>query len=742
MSRKTCTGYLTLLGFLLLPFSSSFAQTSIRGTVTDKEGEPIPGANVYLEDTYDGATTDSAGVFQFDTYEEGQFTMVISFIGFKNYEDSFLLDGTPLELNIALREEFNELNAVVISAGAFEASDEGKAVVFKPLDIVTTAGSNGDIYGALGTLPGAAQIGNDEGLFVRGGANYETTTIIDGMVVQNPFFSQVPDVPNRGRFSPFQFKGTVFSTGGYSAQYGQALSSAIILNSQDLATQTSSGLSLSPIFAGGFHQRAYDKTSFSVSLDYFNVYLYNLIVPQRQEYRKAPQGLSGNITLAHKTSQTGILKLQATYSSNTLGIDFPGPNDTLQGFPFDLNNNNVYINSTWREILGKKWTILVGASYSYNDDKILISDLDNSRGDSRTQGKITMTNQLTDKIKLRFGGESHYLQATNTFTSLAPDGSLTTELDERYNALFLESEIYITNDLAGRVGLRGEHSSSLGEYNLAPRLSLAYKTGEFSQLSAAYGQFFQTPGVFFLSTAAPDLNYERADHYILSWQWMTKNRTLRVEGYYKDYPKLVLLQDDGRFGIDGSGYAGGGEVFYRDRATINNGDFWISYSYVNTQRQFQDYPEQVQPTFAATHLASMVYKHYIGPLRSQIGGTFTYQSGRPFHDPRSMEFLDGQTPDFSNLSLNWSYLTEIGGNFTVIFASFGNILGRKNVFGYRYFDPMGQPLQNYQYGLDQSEFVEFAERPPADRTYFAGMFISFQHVKKVKQKIPEGASAY
>jgi len=45
------------------------------------------------------------------------------------------------------------------------------------------------------------------------------------MVVQNPFYSSVPDIPSRGRFLAFLFKGTVFSSGGYSAQYGQALSS-------------------------------------------------------------------------------------------------------------------------------------------------------------------------------------------------------------------------------------------------------------------------------------------------------------------------------------------------------------------------------------------------------------------------------------------------------------------------------------------------------------------------------------
>ena len=90
-------------------------------------------------------------------------------------------------------------------------------VILRPLDIVTTAGSQGDIYGALQTLPGTQPRRIRKDFFVRGG-DAEAKTLIDGIEVANPYFSSVPDVPQRSRFSPFMFKGTNFSTGGYSAQ--------------------------------------------------------------------------------------------------------------------------------------------------------------------------------------------------------------------------------------------------------------------------------------------------------------------------------------------------------------------------------------------------------------------------------------------------------------------------------------------------------------------------------------------
>ena len=59
--------------------------------------------------------------------------------------------------------------------------------VLDPIDIVTTASANGDITGALKTLPGAQQVGESEGLFVRGGTATETKTFIDGTLVNNFF---------------------------------------------------------------------------------------------------------------------------------------------------------------------------------------------------------------------------------------------------------------------------------------------------------------------------------------------------------------------------------------------------------------------------------------------------------------------------------------------------------------------------------------------------------------------------
>ncbi|MBP8066821.1 MAG: TonB-dependent receptor, partial [Flavobacterium sp.] len=216
--------------FFALFFSFSLmAQTSLSGKVTDNKGKPIEGANVFLEGAYDGTTTDANGDFSFSTPEKGEQVLVITYLSFETTRIPIVMESYEPK-TVKLRESVNTLDAVVISAGTFKAGDNSKASALKPLDIVTTAGAVGDIIGALQTLPGAQIVGESGRLFVRGGESDETQTYIDGIRVAQPYGATANNLPTRGRFSPFLFSGMTFSTGGYSAEFGDALSSVLLLN--------------------------------------------------------------------------------------------------------------------------------------------------------------------------------------------------------------------------------------------------------------------------------------------------------------------------------------------------------------------------------------------------------------------------------------------------------------------------------------------------------------------------------
>src|SRR5947209_3252201 len=213
-----------LIVFTLLLSYQSFlnAQTIVSGLVKDNKNRPLNGISITLKDTYDGATSDSTGKFSFKTTEKGNKVISATGIGLKSFDQTVQLNGQSIILSVIMKEEINELKAVVITAGSFEASDRKKGTVLSTLDILTTASANADVTAAIKTLPGTQQVGESEGLFVRGGTAAETKIYIDGTLVNNFFYSSVPDIAQRGRFSPFIFKGTVFSAGGYSALYGQA----------------------------------------------------------------------------------------------------------------------------------------------------------------------------------------------------------------------------------------------------------------------------------------------------------------------------------------------------------------------------------------------------------------------------------------------------------------------------------------------------------------------------------------
>jgi hypothetical protein len=140
------------------------------------KGKFIAGANIYIDGTYDGATTNENGQFSFSTTATGnQVLLVFLFMKLVKQQLMLLIFKT-----IVLLESSNTLDAVVISAGTMETGDKARVAVLKPLDIVTTAGSAGNIIAAL-NFTGTQSVGEDGRLFVRGGEANETQTFVDGI---------------------------------------------------------------------------------------------------------------------------------------------------------------------------------------------------------------------------------------------------------------------------------------------------------------------------------------------------------------------------------------------------------------------------------------------------------------------------------------------------------------------------------------------------------------------------------
>lgn len=704
------------------------AQIKVTGSVKDQKGRILAGANIVVKGSYDGTVSDSTGSFSFKTYENGKQFIVASSIGNKTVEQEVNIDSLPIHIDFILKEEISELKAVTVTAGSFEAGDKKRAAtVLSSLDVYTTGGANADISAVVKTLPGAQQVGEQEGLFVRGGAGYEAKQFIDGTLVNNPFFASVPDIASRGRFAPALFKGTVFSTGGYSALYGQALSSALIMESIDIPDRSEVSASISSVFLGAGLQKVAKnkKSSWGGNYGYTNLLPYFSIVKQKPDYFRMPEFHTADLNFRMKTKNGGMLKYYGTFGASDLGLRRANIDDPNLKNAFGLNNINVYNNLSWRENLGNGWKMNLGLGYStdYNDidqqiqnqqnQKITTGQpwIDNNNFTIKTRSDLSQIKAVFDKrlsgiSVLRTGGEYMYFYNSSTFNNQKAT------LPDHFKALFTEADLYITNDLAAKVGVRFEHSSLINKANIAPRLSLAYKTGKGAQMSIAYGEFYQKPENNYLYTTT-NFGYSKATHFIANYIKNTALQTFRVEAFYKKYDGLVKTHPV--LNNAGAGDAKGVELFWRDKKTIKGLDYWISYSYLDTKRDFLNYSKQLQPTFAANHTASFVMKRFISKINTGFNFTYSYATGRPYYNlvQNGSQFTiadQGKTIDYHNLGFSFNYLTSMGKAYAVFVGSVTNVLNSKQIFGY-----------NYSNNGQRKEAIT----PPAPQFFFLGVFLSW-----------------
>lgn len=715
---------LKLVFFLTALFSSSlfFAQSTVSGKVSDQNGNPIIGANIYLEGTYDGASSDDRGNFSFETSETGTQTLVISMLSFETYmqagDVSFLKN-----LEIELREAINQLSGVTLTAGTFEAGDNSKVSVLKPLDIVTTAGAVGDFVGALQTLPGTSTVNEDGRLFVRGGSAEETQVFIDGLRVFQPFNATANNIPTRGRFSPFLFKGITFSTGGYSAEYGQALSSVLLLNTTDVPDQEKTEIQVMSLGGGVGHTEIWGDESLSINTSYINLAPYQWIIPNDQgtRWNKPYESISGEAVFRSKKEKS-MFKFYTGFNQANFDIDQEDINFD-EFVNFKLKNNNLYANTSYKHFLEKEWTMTAGASIS--SDKNDIGSQTNIVDTKETAAhmKLKVKKNFSSRFQLNFGVEHFITDYQENF--LASDGfTFGTGYKDNLSAGFTETDIFFSNKFAMKLGVRGEYSAALEDFNVSPRVSLAYKSSENGQFSLAYGDFYQNPLTEYLKFDQ-NLDFEKTSHYILNYQYLANGKTFRAEAYYKDYDKLTkydtqLAQFDSDFNNLGSGYASGLDIFWRDNKSVKNLDYWASYSYLNTERDYRNFRERATPNFAPKHNLSLVTKYFIEDWKSQVGVSYTYASGRPYDNPNNTDFMAEKTKTYNSLSVNLAYLIS---QQKILYFSISNVTGFRNVNGYQYAD-----APNTNGIFDRREI-----RPTADVFFFVGFFWTISSDKSSNQ---------
>ena len=728
-TRRKIFGLLSLLMSICI-----WSQITISGKVTFKN-KALKDINITLKDTYDGATSDINGNYSFTTTESGNQVLVFSGNNYESIEIPVNIEGKDLSIPANLKSQINEINAVVITAGSIEASDKKRATaLLTPLDIYTTAGADGQISSALGYLPGVQKVGETEGLFVRGGTGAETKIFMDGNLINNYFTNSVPGIAGRDRFNTSLFKGNIFSSGGYSAVYGQALSSVLILESVDLPETTSFDFGVSPIFLSANYQKLnQNKTaSWGVAGSYSNLGLMGKLFNFNTDFGKYPQGYGFDGNFRIKTKKGGFIKYYGSVDQNQLSVESESLEKDFDRNNVSLKGQNMYHNLSYKEKFGK-YLVNIGGSYTYNSNDLNFANLLNQVEINQTKIN-SQSNYINGKLVVERKFGINTLRAGVEFNNADEKmnyGFYEKNYKDLISSAFAETDLIFTNDLSAKIGARTEHSSYLDKWNFSPRVALAYRISKEWTTSLAYGMFYQNPESRYL--ISNNFDFQRADHYIFQVQKNADGRNLRFEAFYKNYDKLIKTSSISNESSSspnnqytqfadnnsGRGFARGIELFWRDKKTFKDIDYWITYSYLDSKRDFLNYPFSLAPNFASKHTLNVMAKKFIMDWKTGFNMSYTYAKGRPYYDIISNNGENilrnqGKLKDFSGLNFSVNFVPIVGKkdskSFTVFVLSINNILGNKNVYG-------------FNYSADGN--TRTAVRPPVNTFVFVGVFVSF-----------------
>ncbi|MBR1627189.1 MAG: TonB-dependent receptor, partial [Bacteroidales bacterium] len=548
-----------------------FAQTAtIKGFVyNSSDGEPIMFANILVENTHLGASTDINGFFVINKVPIGKRVLKVQSLGFADTIITLNISDKSYNVKIELAPQSKTLETVEIVAEQEIAKTESRVSVKKvtaaDIQKMPSIGGQADIAQYIQVLPGVVFSGDQGGqLYIRGGSAIQNKVLLDGMTVFNPFHSI-------GLFSVFEtdiIRNADVYTGGFNSRYGGRLSSVMDITTRDGNKKKTSGkISLSTFGASAIIEGPIiaDNENKDYSVSY--------LVTAKNSYLSATSGsiysyidtelpydffdLYGKLTLASKTGS----------KANIFGFNFT---DKVEGY------KNI-ADFDWRNSGGGANFILVPANSSsivqgvlaYSDYTMTMNDKSTSSEQksniSSFNGSLDIT-QFFTKNQLRYGVDLMW-NTTNTKFENQPEE----EKDYSSDAgLYLIFKGFLGN-LLYEPSVRLSYYASLSETVFEPRLSLKYNITDYFRLKAAVGKYSQT----FIDTksdrdivnlftgyltAGPDLfggvvdNYrgdaikhyvEKSNHLIFGIEYdLARHLSLNVEAYYKTMTNLIAINRD------------------------------------------------------------------------------------------------------------------------------------------------------------------------------------------------------
>jgi hypothetical protein len=327
--------------------------------------------------------------------------------------------------------------------------------------------------------------------------------------------------------------------------------------------------------------------------------------------------------------------------------------------------------------------------------------------------KITLQYK-NGRLTNRMGVEFIHNPYTETY-SLGQD--YTAKLSNNLFSVYDDFKIFLTNNLTASVGIRGEYAGYLQKFNIAPRLYVAYCLNTKNIFSISVGDYFQLPAMSYLKQS-DDIDFASVTKGTVSYSYVKRGGKFQIDAYYKKY-KDAITYSQGQYRAEtfantGSGYGYGVDVFWKNN--FGKLEYWLTYSYNNTKKQYDYFTATIAPSYVSPHSFNITLKYWIASLRSMAGSNYTISSGTPYYSNVSPYAKAGATPFRNRWDISWSYLPT---NWIVIHFGCQNVLGYQNIYGYEY----GKTNTGVKRAITTND----------KRFIFLGVFVTFSRSKTANE---------
>lgn len=580
-------GYVMLLACLLA--GQLLAQNGIiKGRVLDaanKEG--IPFANVFLEGTTTGTTTDVDGNYQLENLEPGLYNISASYLGYETQTqfEVQVSNSKPEQIDFELSEQGASSEEVVVKASPFAKTEESPVSLrtIGTAEIQRNPGGNRDISRVVRVLPGVLttpSFRND--LLIRGGAPNENRFYLDDVEVPNinHFATQGASGGPNGLINVDFIREVDFYSGAFPANRGNALSSVFNFqqkNGRDDRLGFTSTLGTSDL-ALTLEGPISKKTTFIFSArQSYLQFLFDAIglpfLPTYNDFQFKVRTRPDEKSEFYVTGLGAIDRFRLNLDAN----ETPEQRFLLNNLPVN-NQWNYTLGAVYKRFMEKSyWTFVLSRNMLDNsifkheeNDESLPRTIDYNSQEIENKLRIENTMRFGDGFKLNFGVNYEYARflvntqdfqlVNGVFQPIAFSSTLNLQ---KYGAFAQLSKKLLQDRLVLSLGTRmdgNDYSSDMSNplEQFSPRFSLAYAflpklpNLSFNFNTGIYYQLPPYPAMGYrdesgaLANRENGLSYIRSSHLIGGFEYTTSTNTkFSVEGYYKYYENYPFLLNEG-----------------------------------------------------------------------------------------------------------------------------------------------------------------------------------------------------